>query len=60
VPSRPTTRETSSSGRWNSSLARNVPTNFVQEFDLHVILEIFYMPQICDMGPTALLPLLDF
>jgi len=20
-------------------------------------LEIFYMPQICDMGPTALLPL---
>jgi len=30
---------------------------FRLEFDLHVILEIFYMPQICDMGQTALLPL---
>ena len=30
VPSRPTTRETPSSGRWNSSWARNVPTDFVQ------------------------------
>ena len=30
---------------------------FRLEFDFHVILEIFYMPQICDMGPTALLPL---
>jgi hypothetical protein len=29
VPSRPTTRETSSSERWNSSWARKVPTNFV-------------------------------
>ena len=29
VPLRPTTRETSSSGRWNSSWTRNVPTNFV-------------------------------
>jgi len=27
------------------------------EFDFHVILEIFYMPQIYDMGQTALLPL---
>ena len=26
------------------------------EFDFHVILGIFYMPQICDMGQTALLP----
>ena len=57
VPSRPTTRETSSSGRWNSSWARNVPTNFGREFDFHVILGIFYMSQICDMGQTALLPL---
>ena len=31
VPSRPTTRKTSSSGRWNSSWARNVSTNFVQK-----------------------------
>ena len=29
---------------------------FRLEFDFHVILEIFYMPQICDMGQTALLP----
>jgi hypothetical protein len=27
------------------------------EFDFHVILDIFYMPLICDMGQTALLPL---
>jgi hypothetical protein len=27
---------------------------FRLEFDFHVILEIFYMPQIYDMGPTAL------
>ena len=26
---------------------------FRLEFDFHVILEIFYVPQICDMGPTA-------
>jgi hypothetical protein len=30
---------------------------FRLEYDFHVILEIFYMPQICDMGQTALLPL---
>ena len=30
---------------------------FRLELDFHVILEIFYMPQICDMGQTALLPL---
>ena len=30
---------------------------FRLEFDFHVILEIFYMPQISDMGQTALLPL---
>ena len=29
---------------------------FRLEFDFHVILEIFDMPQICDMGQTALLP----
>jgi hypothetical protein len=29
---------------------------FGLESDFHVILEIFYMPQICDMGQTALLP----
>ena len=30
---------------------------FRLEFDFHVILEIFYMPQICDIGQTALRPL---
>jgi len=30
---------------------------FGLEFDFHVILGIFYMPKICDMGQTALLPL---
>jgi hypothetical protein len=30
---------------------------FRLEFDFHVILEIFYMPQICDMRQTALVPL---
>jgi len=33
---------------------------FRLEFDFHVILEIFYMPQICDMEPTALLSLLGY
>ena len=57
MPSRPTTQDTSSSGRWNSSWARNVPTNFGLESDFHVILGLFYMPQICDMGQMALLSL---
>jgi hypothetical protein len=30
---------------------------FSLESDFHVILGIFYMLQICDMGQTALLPL---
>ena len=30
---------------------------FRREFDFHVILEIFYMPQICYMGQSVLLPL---
>ena len=37
-------------------MGENVPTNFGREFDFHVILGIFYMPQIYDMGQTALLP----
>jgi hypothetical protein len=48
MPARPTTWETSSSGRWNSSWARNVPTNFGLEFDFHVILGIFYMRHVTD------------
>jgi len=30
---------------------------FGLESDFHLILGIFYMPEICDMGQTALLPL---
>jgi hypothetical protein len=30
---------------------------FRLEIDFHVILETFYVPHICDMGQTALLPL---
>jgi hypothetical protein len=34
-----------------------VSGNFAENGDFHAILGIFYMPQICDMGPTALLSL---
>jgi hypothetical protein len=34
-----------------------VTGNFADNGDFHAIVGIFYMPQICDMGPTALLPL---
>jgi len=50
-------RQNSSSGSWNSLWARNVPTNFDLQFNFHVILGICYIPQICDMGQTALIPL---
>jgi hypothetical protein len=31
--------------------------DFADNGDFHANVWIFYMPQICDMGPTALLPL---
>jgi hypothetical protein len=31
--------------------------NFADNGDFYAIVGIFYMPQICDMGLTALLPL---
>jgi hypothetical protein len=31
-------------------------SNFADNDDFHAIEQIFYMPQICNMGPTALLP----
>jgi hypothetical protein len=43
-----------SSERWN--WARNCPV-ILPNSDFHVNLGIFYMPQIYNMGPTALLPL---
>jgi hypothetical protein len=33
------------------------PTNFAWKPDLHLIPGVFNMPQICDMGQMALLPL---
>ena len=44
-----------SSERWNCG--RETVRQFCLNSDFHVNLGIFYMPQIYDMGPTALLPL---
>ena len=44
-----------SSERWNCGL--EIVRKFYLNSDFHVNLGIFYMPQIYDMGPTALLPL---
>ena len=44
-----------SSERWNCG--REIVWWFCLNSDFHVNLGIFYMPQIYDMGPTALLPL---
>jgi hypothetical protein len=39
-----------------TTMSGNRPVNSAKNVDFHVHLGIFYMPQICDMGPTALLP----
>ena len=44
-----------SSERWNCG--REIYPVILPNFDFHLNLGIFYMPQIYDMGPTALLPL---
>jgi hypothetical protein len=49
-------QETSSRERGN--YGREITGNFAYNGDFHATVGIFYMPQICDMGPTALLPLL--
>jgi hypothetical protein len=51
----PTTRETSSRERGN--YGREKTCNFADNGDFHAIVGIFYMPQICDLGSMALLPL---
>jgi hypothetical protein len=38
-------------------MGKKCSEKFRLESDFHVIPGIFYMPQICDMGQTALLPL---
>jgi hypothetical protein len=55
APTSTTTRQTSSRERWN--YGREMTSNFADNGDFHAIVGIFYMPQICNMGPTALLPL---
>jgi hypothetical protein len=39
------------------TMSGNKPINFAEMPTSTIHLGIFYMPQICDMGPTALLPL---
>jgi hypothetical protein len=50
-----TTRETSSRERGN--YGREMTGSYVDNDEFHAIVGINYMPQICDMRPTALLPL---
>ena len=38
-------------------IGREITGNLAESSDFHATLGIFYMPKICDMGPTALLPL---
>jgi hypothetical protein len=37
------------------TFGRETSGNLAESSELHATLGIFYMPQICDMGPTALL-----
>jgi hypothetical protein len=39
-----------------TTMSGNRPVNSAKNVGFHVHLGIFYMPPICDMGPTALLP----
>jgi hypothetical protein len=39
-----------------NTMSGNRPVNSAKNVDFHVHFGIFYMPQICDMGTTALLP----
>jgi hypothetical protein len=55
APTSTTTRETSRRERRN--YGREITGNFADNGDFHASVGIFYMPQICDVGPTALLPL---
>jgi hypothetical protein len=53
APTSTTMRETSSRERGNCG--RQMTGNFADNGNFHNILGIFYMPQICNMGLTALL-----
>ena len=39
------------------TIGREMPGNLAESSNFHATLGNFYMPQICDMGLTALLPL---
>ena len=39
------------------TIGQEMAGNLAESTDFHATLGIFYMPQICDMGPTALLQL---
>ena len=56
VPPRPPRRERSQWRKWEL-WARMLSGNFAEMTTSTLHLGIFYMPQIYDMGPTALLPL---
>jgi hypothetical protein len=55
APTSTTTRETSNSERGN--VGQEITSNFADNGNFYATIGIFYMLQICDMGPTALLPL---
>jgi hypothetical protein len=56
APTPTTTRETPSGERGN--YGREISGEFYRQIASSTLFEwIFYVPQICDMGPTALLPL---
>ena len=39
------------------TIGREMAGNLAKSSNFHATLGIFYVPQMCDMGPTALLPL---
>jgi hypothetical protein len=55
APTSTTMRETPSSERGNCG--QEMTGNFADNGDFHATVGTSYMPQICDMGPTPLLPL---
>jgi hypothetical protein len=56
-PGAPTSMTWETSSRERGNCGWEMTGDFADSGGFHVIVGIFYMPQICDMGPTALLPL---
>jgi hypothetical protein len=58
LPGAPTSTTTwENSTRERGNYGREMTGNFAENGDFHAIVGTFYIPQICDMWPTALLPL---